>query len=67
VNLPRWSLRYPVTAGMVFLSIVVVGVLATPRLPQAFLPEVDFPSLEIHIPYPNALPAQVEEEITRPA
>ena len=67
MNLPRWSLRYPVTAGMVFLSIVVVGALATPRLPQAFLPEVDFPSLEIHIPYPNALPAQVEEEITRPA
>src|SRR5689334_16920398 len=52
---------------MVFLSVVAVGVLATPRLPQAFLPEVDFPSLEIHIPYPNALPAQVEEEITRPA
>ena len=67
MNLPRWSLRYPVTAGMVFLTVVVVGVLSTPRLPQAFLPEVDFPQLEITIPYPNALPAQVEEEITRPA
>jgi len=67
VNLPRWSLRYPVTAGMVFLSVVAVGTLSAPRLPQAFLPEVDFPQLEIHIPYPNALPAQVEEEITRPA
>ena len=40
---------------------------AAPRLPLAFLPEVDFPGLEINIPYPNALPAQVEEEITRPA
>ena len=67
MNLPRWSLRYPVTAGMVFLSVVAVGTLSAPRLPQAFLPEVDFPQLEIHIPYPNALPAQVEEEITRPA
>src|SRR5205085_6952312 len=35
--------------------------------PLAFLPEVDFPGLEISIPYPNALPTQVEEEITRPA
>jgi len=44
-----------------------VGAIAAPRLPLAFLPEVSFPELEISIPYPNALPAQVEEEITRPA
>ena len=67
MNLPRFSLRYPVTAGMVIVSIVVLGAISAPRLPLAFLPEVDFPSLEISIPYPNALPAQVEEEIARPA
>ena len=60
MNLPRWSLRYPVTAGMLFLCVVLVGVLCAPRLQLAFLPEVDFPGLEIQIPYPNALPAQVE-------
>lgn len=67
MNLSRWALRYPVTAGMVLLCVVLVGLVATPKLPLAFLPEVDFPGLEIQIPYPNALPAQVEEEITRPA
>ena len=67
MNLPRFSLRYPVTAGMVIVSIVVLGAISAPRLPLAFLPEVDFPSLQISIPYPNALPAQVEEEIARPA
>src|SRR5215813_7418846 len=67
MNLSRWSLRNPITAGMVLLSVVVLGALSAPRLPLAFLPEVDFPGLEINIPYPNALPAQVEEEITRPA
>src|SRR5262245_6412653 len=67
MNLPRWSLRYPVTAGMVLLSIILLGMIASPRLPLAFLPEVDFPGLEINIPYPNALPTQVEEQITRPA
>src|SRR6266487_4155839 len=67
MNLSRWSLRNPVTAGMVLLSVVVLGALAAPRLPLAFLPEVEFPGLEINIPYSNALPAQVEEEITRPA
>jgi HAE1 family hydrophobic/amphiphilic exporter-1 len=67
VNLSRWALRNPVTAGMVFVSIAVLGAVATPKLPLALLPEVDFPQVEVTIPYPNALPAQVEEEITRPA
>lgn len=67
MNLPRWALRNPVTAGMVLLSVFVLGALSVPRLPLAFLPEVDFPQIEVHIPYPNALPAQVEEEIARPA
>src|SRR5438093_13125634 len=67
MGLPRWSLRNPVTAGVALVSVLLVGAIAVPRLPLAFLPEVSFPSLEISIPYPNALPAQVEEEITRPA
>ena len=67
VNLPRWSLRRPVTAVMMILCVIVIGAVSAPRLPLAFLPDVDFPGLDIEIPYPNALPAQVEEEITRPA
>jgi HAE1 family hydrophobic/amphiphilic exporter-1 len=67
MNLPRWSIRNPVTATMVLVSIIVLGTVSAMRLPLAFLPEVDFPGLEVQIPYPNALPAQVEEEITRPA
>jgi HAE1 family hydrophobic/amphiphilic exporter-1 len=67
VNLSRWSLRYPVTAGMTIVTLLLIGAVSSQRLPLAFLPEVDFPGLEIQIPYPNALPAQVEEEIVRPA
>ena len=67
MSLPRWSLRNPVTASMTLVSVLMVGAIAVPKLPLAFLPEVSFPQLEITIPYPNALPAQVEEEITRPA
>jgi HAE1 family hydrophobic/amphiphilic exporter-1 len=67
MNLPRWSLRNPVTTGMLLVSVLALGAIAAPKLPLAFLPEVSFPGIEITIPYPNALPAQVEEEITRPA
>src|SRR5436190_24122264 len=52
---------------MMLVSVLVVGAVSVPKLPLAYLPEVSFPGLEINIPYPNALPAQVEEEITRPA
>ena len=37
--------------------------LTAPKIPLSFLPEVDFPSLEISIPYPNALPAQVYNDL----
>jgi HAE1 family hydrophobic/amphiphilic exporter-1 len=67
MNLSRWSLRYPVTAAMVIVSLIAVGAMSLSKLPLAFLPDVDFPGLDVSIPYPNALPAQVEEEITRPA
>ena len=50
VNLPRWSLRNPVTAGMVLVSVLVVGAISGPRLPLAFLPDVSFPALEITHP-----------------
>ena len=61
MNLSRWSLRSPVTSSMVLVCVVVLGALSAPRLPLAFLPDVDFPGLEISIPYPTALPTQVEE------
>ena len=67
MNLPRWSLRNPITASMVVVCVLVLGALSAPRVPLAFLPDVSRPVLEISIPYPNALPAQVEEQITRPA
>ncbi len=67
MNLPRWSIRRPVTASMVLVCLLVLGALSAPRVPLAFLPDVSAPYLEINIPYPNALPAQVEEQITRPA
>ena len=67
MNLPRWSLKNPITASMVVVCILVLGALSAPRVPLAFLPDVSRPVLEINIPYPNALPAQVEEQITRPA
>jgi HAE1 family hydrophobic/amphiphilic exporter-1 len=66
VNLSRWAIRFPVTVSMVLISVMVLGGLSAFKLPLAFLPEVSFPGLGVEVPYKNSLPAQIEEEITRP-
>jgi len=66
MNIARLVLRSPVTTIVVLFTIFAVGGIAITRLPLAFLPDVDFPQLNIYVPYPNAVPSQVQEEITRP-
>lgn len=67
MSLVEMSLKRPVTTVMVFVSLVVVGVLAAIRLPLEFLPEFDAPFLFVSIPYAGSTPEEVERTITRPA
>jgi HAE1 family hydrophobic/amphiphilic exporter-1 len=65
-RLPRLAIRRPVTTCMVFLSLAVLGVIATRLLPLEFFPDVDFPGMMIEIPYPGSSPEEVEQLIARP-
>ncbi|MCB9834232.1 MAG: efflux RND transporter permease subunit [Planctomycetes bacterium] len=63
----RATLRRPVTILMVFCSTVLVGFLATKRIPLELLPRGFVNSnVTIVIPVPNANPIEVEEQVTRP-
>jgi HAE1 family hydrophobic/amphiphilic exporter-1 len=66
VKLVRFSLNRPVTVVMLVLSMMVLGAVSATRLPLEFFPRMDFPFVGVWIPYPNSIPSQVEEEITRP-
>ncbi|MEM9599172.1 MAG: efflux RND transporter permease subunit, partial [Acidobacteriota bacterium] len=66
MNLPRLAVRRPISVAMLLLSVLLFGALAISRLPLAFLPEVDAPFIFVQIPHPDANPAQVEREITKP-
>jgi len=66
-SLAELSLRRPVTAMMVFVSLVAIGLIAAFRLPLAFFPEVDAPFLFVNLPYPGSTPEEVERTIVRPA
>lgn len=60
------SIRRPVTTLMIFVSLVVVGMIATRLVPLEFMPNITFPGAYIQLPYPNSTPAEVNENIARP-
>lgn len=65
-RLASLAIRNPVTICMVFLSIVVMGLIAVTRVPLMLMPSLDAPILFIRADYFNATPSQVLESITQP-
>jgi HAE1 family hydrophobic/amphiphilic exporter-1 len=66
MTLAELSLRRPVTAVMFYVSLVVIGLIASVRLPLEQFPDVNFPFVFVDLPYPGSTPQEVERTITRP-
>ncbi len=66
MSLSDTAIRRPVTVIVMTAALLVLGGVSGSRLKLDFLPQVDFPFIGVFVPYPNAVPAQVEREITRP-
>ena len=65
--LPRLAVHRPVTILVTFLAILVVGFIAFQQIPIELLPTgFQPPFLGVWIPYRNANPREVEEQIARP-
>jgi HAE1 family hydrophobic/amphiphilic exporter-1 len=60
------SVRRPVTTMMVFVSLVVVGLIATRLVPLEYFPDISLPGAYVNVPYPNASPDEVEEQVIKP-
>ncbi len=60
------SLKRPVTAIMFFISMVVIGLIASFRLPLEQFPDVQFPFVFVNAPYPGSTPQEVERTVVRP-
>jgi len=65
MTLPEMSVRRPITALMLFLGIILVGVFCFVQMPIDLLPEMDIPSITVVTPYQGASSEEVEEKITR--
>ncbi len=65
--LPRLSANRPVTVLMIFLALGVVGIVAYKDIPVELFPKgFVFPALGVWVPYNNANPSEIEEQIARP-
>ena len=66
MNITELSIRRPVTTIMLFVSMVVIGLIASFRLPLEAEPEATIPFFFVSLPYPGSTPEEVERNVLRP-
>ncbi len=66
MNLSALAVRRPVTTGMFFLAILVLGLISLSRLAVDQLPDVTRPSVSVSTIYEGAAPEIVERLVTDP-
>ncbi len=60
------AIRRGVTTMMVFVLVVVLGAVAIPKIPLEFMPKMDIPYIEVHVPYEGASPVEISDQIAEP-
>jgi HAE1 family hydrophobic/amphiphilic exporter-1 len=63
--LSNLSIKRPVVATVMMLTLVTLGLFSWRRLPIDMMPEVEIPVLSIITEYPGASPETVEREVSR--
>ncbi|HCF61527.1 MAG TPA: hypothetical protein DFS52_26470, partial [Myxococcales bacterium] len=66
MNLPELSVRRPVFATMLTMSLVVLGAFSYLQLGVDLLPNVELPTVTIFTTLPGAGPEEIESAITQP-
>ena len=66
VSIAELSIKRPITTIMLFVSMVVVGLIAAVRLPLESMPDVSAPFIYVMLPYAGSTPEETERSILRP-
>jgi len=65
--LSRLGLQRPISAVMILLAVLAIGYIAYSRIPGKMMPEgYNIPFLYVFLPYSNASPREIEEQIVKP-
>ncbi|MGB1070186.1 MAG: efflux RND transporter permease subunit [Planctomycetota bacterium] len=62
----RLCLSRPITTLTVHVLLLLAGVMSLQHLPLSALPDFSQNRINVRVPYPNASPTQVENEVIRP-
>jgi hydrophobic/amphiphilic exporter-1 (mainly G- bacteria), HAE1 family len=66
VNITAFCIKRPITTGMFFLALVVLGIISSSKMPIDLFPQVTFPAINISTSYSGAGPEEIEQQITIP-
>ncbi len=59
------SIKYPIATFMVYLSTLLLGLVAIYKIPLEFLPKMDAPFVNIIVNYPEASPSEACETVAK--
>lgn len=60
------AIRRGITTAMCYVLLVLLGSVAIPKIPLEFMPKLDVPFIEIHVPYEGASPVEICDKIAEP-
>ncbi|MGE5530338.1 MAG: efflux RND transporter permease subunit [Patescibacteria group bacterium] len=66
MKLTALCIKRPVTTGMFFTALIVLGLLSASRMPIDLFPEIAYPAVSISTAYAGAGPQEIERLITIP-
>ena len=65
-SLSAWCVDHPVATVLLTFALVLVGLIAFPRLPVAPLPEAEFPTIQVSAQLPGASPDTMASSVATP-
>src|ERR1700741_2301608 len=66
MNISRLFILRPVATSLLMIALVLVGFVAMRYLPVSSLPNVDYPTIQVHTFYPGASPDVMATTVTAP-
>jgi len=66
MNIPKLSVKYPVTVFMFFTGIILLGMISLKKLPINLFPDVRYPRITIVTETQGLAPEEVERRISEP-
>ena len=66
MSIPRFAVKHPVTATIVFAGLFVFGIMSLTMVGQELFPDIALPTAVVYTISPGVGPTDVEATISRP-